>query len=181
MGSEAQEVFRQQVREVRGILLLADQRKAAFEASRIAAKMPGPNQATTNDVTRATTPSDLHAWLMTVQLAAGRVGRRGTYVMYARLCRRARSAESSWEQIATEAGITIAEAKQVFHLAVPAFLAVCRAKGMTTKFAPRVEPPRAQSIQPKDAEAILAIAKQVRRAANRWKRKKSGPAAAPRS
>jgi hypothetical protein len=152
MDADPREVFRQQCCEVRSILTLAERRKAAFEASRSAAKMPSGNPFTTNDVTRATTPSDLHAWIMTVQLAGRRVGRNASFIMYARLCRRQRSAESSWERIALEADMAVADVKQVFRLAVPAFLAVFEAKGMTTRYRTpsEIDIPRIDAQQPPD-------------------------------
>jgi len=146
MDAEARELFKTQCNEVRSILLLAEQRQAAFLASRSSAKMPSGVPRIPTDTVRVTTPSDLHSWIMSVQIAARHVGRNGAFIMYARLCRRQRSAESSWDQIAYEADMAVADVKQAFQLAVPLFLRTLDKKGVTAKYAvereidfPRVE------------------------------------------
>lgn len=134
MDAEARELFHAQCDEARSILLLAERRREAFLASRSSAKLPNdlPNGAA--DSSQSSKPNDLHAWVMSVQLAAAKVGKSGAFIMYARLCRRPRSAERSWENIAFETGMAVSDVKHAFARAVPAFLDVFHAKGLTTKY-----------------------------------------------
>ena len=149
MDAEARDLFRAQCDEVRSILLLAERRREAFLASRISAKLLTDDPRISTDSSQSSKPNDLHAWVMSVQLAASRVGKCGAFIMYARLCRRHRSAERSWETIAFETGMSVSDVKQVFIRAVPQFLAVFRAKGLTTKYTPprEIDLPRVDAHQ----------------------------------
>lgn len=139
MDAEARELFRAQCDEVRSILLLAERRREVFLASRASAKLPNDDPKMSADSSRSSTPSDLHAWVMSVQVAATKVGKSGAFIMYARLCRRPRSAERSWENIAFETGMTAGDVRQMFTRAVPTFLEIFRAKGLTTRYTPERE------------------------------------------
>ena len=134
MDAEARDLFRAQCDEARSILLLAERRREAFLASRTSAKLPSDAPRASADSSRSSKPNDLHAWVMSVQLAAVKVGKSGAFIMYARLCRRPRSAERSWENIAFETGLAVSDVKQIFTRAVPAFLDAFHAKGLTTKY-----------------------------------------------
>ncbi len=134
MDAEARELFRAQCDEVRSILLLAERRREAFLASRASAKLPNDAPRLSADSSRSSAPNDLHAWVMSVQVAATKVGKSGAFIMYARLCRRPRSAERSWENIAFEAGMAVSDVRQTFTRAVPTFLEVFRAKGLSTRY-----------------------------------------------
>jgi len=139
MDAEARDLFRAQCDEVRSILLLAERRRDVFLASRTSAKLPNDAPRVSADSSQSSVPSDLHAWVMSVQVAAAKVGKSGAFIMYARLCRRPRSAERSWENIAFETGMAVSDMKEVFTRAVPAFLDVFHAKGLTTKYTPERE------------------------------------------
>ena len=149
MDAEAKELFRAQCDEARSILLLAERRREAFLASRTSAKLPSDAPRASADSSQASKPNDLHAWVMSVQVAAAKVGKSGAFIMYARLCRRPRSAERSWENIAFETGMAVSDVKQSFAHAVPTFLAVFHAKGLTSKYTPEreVDPPRVDAQQ----------------------------------
>lgn len=139
MDAEAKDLFRAQCDEARSILLLAERRREMFLASRTSAKLPNDTPHASADSSQSSKPNDLHAWVMSVQLAAAKVGKSGAFIMYARLCRRPRSAERSWENIAFESAMAVSDVKQVFTRAVPTFLDVFHAKGLTTKYTPERE------------------------------------------
>lgn len=68
--------------------------------------------------------SDLKAWNLTIAHSLRRIGRNPSFIVFARLTRRAKSAECSWEQIQAELEratgnlIAVTDLKQMYVLGV---------------------------------------------------------------
>jgi hypothetical protein len=83
---------------------------------------------TTIDVMLSSVPDPRRAWIFTIAWALAYVGSGATYVMLARLTRRAKSHEAAWSEIAAELDAATTDVKQIYHLAVPILATIFRVR-----------------------------------------------------
>lgn len=134
LDPETAEAFRSQCDEARSILMLAERRLNIYRAKKQRTKHVTAREGGTHDPSASIKPSELHTWLMDVQIAGKAIGKNAVFVMYARLCRARKSAGQSWSQIAHEIGLTTSDARMVFQIAVPLFLYELRRRGITSEY-----------------------------------------------
>jgi hypothetical protein len=86
--------------------------------------------------TQAPTPSDRQCWTMNVAKALYQVagGRLGMEIILARLTRRKKSTEASWEQIASDFGTTTDVARNIFDETVPLWLMLLGMKNLDLEY-----------------------------------------------
>jgi hypothetical protein len=82
----------------------------------------------TIDVMLESVPDPRRAWIFTIAWALAYVGSGATYIMLARLTRRSKSHERSWNQIACELEATSADVKQIYQMAIPILAAIFRVR-----------------------------------------------------
>jgi hypothetical protein len=110
--------------------LIAHAEASCFPKSKLELLLRGSGSSGTD----VTCPSDKLAWVLGVSCVLSVIGKLPAYVLLARLTRRRKSAESSWEYIADEVDQPIADVKTIFRNAVPLFLAEFDARRMTKSY-----------------------------------------------
>lgn len=91
------------------------------------------------DPFRFTVPNDLQSWVLDVDLALHYIGFAPAYIVMARLTRRSKSSERSWETIVAELedldrDMSISDAKHIYENALPALATIFDVRGITTSY-----------------------------------------------
>lgn len=113
----------------RHILVLFEQRRESYFSKRGHAMNLSRGPMTRHSTAIHDDP--LEDWCNTVAWALTSYGRESAYILHARLFRRQKSAENSWEQIAREMNSTAAHVRSAFLPALIAFVAELDARGIT--------------------------------------------------
>jgi hypothetical protein len=91
------------------------------------------------DVMAKTVPNDRDGWVISVAWALRAVGKRTAAVMLLRLVPAEKSSESSWQNVAKMTGLSQDDAKMVFKIGVPLFLAEIERRELETQY-PKLAP-----------------------------------------